>query len=207
MTGKPALRIVAGMANAHDDDGSERKAEGVFIGEALQRLARDLGVPNPRQFALRFGIPYKHLNNLWTNTRHAGLPTIVEIARKSGRAVAYFLGEEGAKPLLGSMDAIGRISMASRLSVPGYIHLPEACGPFAAGARLVMEPSAHRADVWLVVRSVGSDETWIAWSRDHAGLALLVRPSGESVLYAPQHHEIIGAIVDVIVAPPAGPSA
>ena len=48
MTGKTALRIVAGMANAHEDDGNERKAEGVYIGEALQRLARDLGIPNAR---------------------------------------------------------------------------------------------------------------------------------------------------------------
>lgn len=195
MTGKTALRIVPGM----------------FIGEALQRLAQELGIPNPRQFALRFGIPYKHLNNLWTNTRHAGLPTIAEIARKSGRAVAYFLGEEGARPLLGSMDPLGRITMASSDlpgPVTGLIHLPEACpGYFPAGCRLIMDPSEYRHDVWLVIKTLDTGEVWIAWARDHAGLPLLVRPTGESTIYSAQHHAVVGAVVDVINAPPAGPSA
>lgn len=189
------------------DEPNERRPEGVYIGEALQRLAQSLGIPNARQFALRFGIPYKHLNNLWTNTRHAGLPTIAELAKRSGRTVAYFLGEESARPVLGAMDAIGRIKMDTRQIVTGLITLPEACEPyFPAGARLVLEPSVYRRDTWLVVRTKSTDETWIARSSTKADMELLRKPSGETVVYS-DALEIIGAIIEVIIPPPIPVSA
>lgn len=187
---------------ARMDAPTDKKPEGVYIGEALQRLAQSEGIPNAHQFALRFGIPYKHLNNLWNDTRRAGLPTIVEVAKRSGRTVAYFLGEESGLPVLGAMDAIGRITMDTRQIVAGLITLPEACSPyFPAGARLILEPSTYRDRAWLIVRTKASNEVWIAWASTKADLRLLKKPSGETVLYS-EAHDIIGAIAEVIIPPP-----
>lgn len=203
-----APRIVRAMATHDHDNDDKRPAEGMFIGDALQRIAGEMGIPNARQFALRFGLHYKHLNNLWTNTRHAGMPSIVEIAKKTGRAVAYFFGEQGVRAVLGVMDAAGRITMHTREKGPGLIQLPEACPPyFEAGQQLVYDPAPHRYEAWLVVRSIATDEVWLAWSRDHAGLPLLVRPGGETIIYSPTTHDVLGAVVGIIAQPPAGPSA
>ena len=191
------------------EEPKKKRPEGVFIGEALQRLAESEGIENPHQFAIRYGISYKHLSNLWTNRRHAGLPTITDLAKKSGRAVAFFFGEESGLPVLGAMDAIGRIDMDTRQNAPhGLITLPEACPPyFPAGARLVLEPSVFRADTWLVVRTKATDDTWIAWASTKAEMQLLAKPGGETVLFSDDAHEVVGAIADVIVRPPRPMSA
>lgn len=78
---------------------------------------------------------------------------------------------------------------------------------FEAGQQLVYDPAPHRYEAWLVVRSIATDEVWLAWSRDHAGLPLLVRPGGETIIYSPTTHDVLGAVVGIIAQPPAGPSA
>jgi hypothetical protein len=136
------------------------------------------------------------------------MPTIVEIAKKTGRAVAFFFGEEGVRAVLGVMDPAGRIDMRTPGTGHGLIHLPEACPPyFDAGDRLVIDPSGHRFGVWLVIRTRATEDVWLAWSREHAGLPLLVRPSEEAIIYSEAVHDVVGAVVDVVKAPPAGPSA
>lgn len=195
----------------HDeDDGGDEAGNGkdsYFIGEPLQRLASSLGIKNARQFALRYGLTYSHINNVWSGVRPAGMQTIRKIARATGRAVAYFIGEEMGLRVVGSMDTNGRVKMDARDKTSGMILLPEACPPFVAGARLVMEPSVFRTDVWLVVRTLATGDEWIGWARDHAGMSLLVKPSGESIVYSAAVHEVVGAIVDVVSPPPPGPSA
>ena len=201
----PAKRCRSYFCMAQKDR-TTTTTEGLFIGDALHRLAVELDAPNPRQLALRLGIDYKHFHNLWTNARAAGLPTVVKLSRNAGKSFAYFAGDVSAKPLIGSIDANGKVHLVSvspTNALSGLIALMDAADPFPAGAQLHVEPGPYGAERWLIVRTGEAGDVWVAWAIELGGLKLLQRLGGERIIYSVAHHQVLGVVQSITIPPPA----
>lgn len=182
--------------------------EGMLIGQRLHELAEALGL-NQRQLALTLKIDPRHFNGLWLDKRAAGLPTITQIARLSGRSIGWICGEEAARPLIGTVSADGIVSMTTETISQGVICFIEATGLFEAGQRVFIDPtSAYAVGRWLLVRPRGSPTSWVAWARlREDGTRMLDRTDGERLEYQEGRHEIRGVIAGVLVPPPVPESA
>lgn len=190
-----------------DDDNTE--TEGLIIAARLHELADALGL-NQRQLALRVGIDPRHFNSLWHGKKAAGMPLIMRIARKSGRSIAWVCGEEAARPQIGTVDAHGRVTMASDTSKisQGIIYFVDGINVFAAGERVLVDPSHDWSDGhWLLIRPRAGGEAWIGWARTRGEQRWLERLDREMIGYSEERHEIIGVIVGSIGPPPGDPSA
>jgi transcriptional regulator with XRE-family HTH domain len=195
------------------DDPSDRGAtgdngpEGVFIGARLKELAHTLGL-NQNQLAVRCGIDRRTFNPYWTDRRKCGLPTVIKIAKATGRSIAWLLGEGAARPVLGTVDAQGHLSMKTPMLVPGVLLLVDTTPWWPAGTQLYVDPTtAFVVDEYLVLQTRGGAVPWVCWAEERGGLRLLRRPSGEVVVYDERHHELLGLISGVLSAPSKPPSA
>lgn len=183
--------------------------EGVLIGGRLQELAEATGM-NQRQLALRVGIDPRHFNSLWHDKKAAGLPLIRKIGQRAGRSIAWLCGEEAARPLIGTANALGQVTMTTD-NTPisqGIIHFIDGAGAFAPGERVLVDPSDRWAEGhWLLVRPRAGGEAWVGWARMRGDMQLLERADGEVIAYADDRHEIVGVIVGTIAPPPKPASA
>lgn len=117
---------------------------------------------NQRQLALRVGIDPRHFNSLWHDKKAAGLPLIRKIGQRAGRSIAWLCGEEAARPLIGTANALGQVTMTTD-NTPisqGIIHFIDGAGAFAPGERVLVDPSDRWAEGhWLRTagpRGIGS---------------------------------------------------
>lgn len=200
----PARVVTLTPMDTHDID----EPEGLFIGTRLQELAKALGT-NQRQLAIRLGIDPRHFNSLWNEKKAAGLPLIMRIARNSGRSIAWVCGEEAARPQIGTVDASGRVTMSNDTAIAeGFIHFVDGCGVFAAGERVLVDPtSAWTEGQWLLVRQRNGGEPWIAWTHNRGDMRLMQRIDGEVIGFSDERHEVVGIVVGSIAPPPGAPSA
>lgn len=163
-----------------------RETVGLYIGSALKKMAAELGM-SQAELARHVGVDVRHLTNLWNDKRAAGLPTVLSIARRMGKSLAFMAGEEASRTEVGTVDALGRVTMTATTPA-GVLYLPNACGPFKAGTRLFVDPSAtYQEGSWLLIVHRASKEAWIAFAEPRQGLPVL-RRIGEAALYDPAHH-------------------
>ena len=121
---------LSGMAT-RDPNGEDI---GLYIGARLQDLAKALGLTQGA-LAKLVSLDPRHFNNYWHDRRTVSLGTAKQIARLAGRSLAWLVGEEGARPLLGTVDALGRSTMTNNQPSFGTLHFVAPCGPFTAGMR------------------------------------------------------------------------
>lgn len=177
-------------------------AESADISKPLQELSKSLGV-SQAELARRVGIDRRTFNPYFTGARSAGLPTIRKIAQATGRTVAWLLGEEVGRAVIGTCDARGRVSMSSPVSSPSIVKFIEASGAFPAGVDVFVDPTeTYAAKQYMLVKTRGSEECWFAWGRSQGELLLLDRLDGELHVYNSTRYEILGVIVGMVVAPP-----
>jgi transcriptional regulator with XRE-family HTH domain len=191
----------------HGDSGPEREPEGLSVAERLQELGAALGL---RQAALAryLDIDPRHFNGLWSGKKRAGLPLIRRIARNSGRSIAWVCGEEAARPQIGTADALGQVVMTANTVTPGVIYFVEGSTHFAAGARVLLDPSDRFAPgQWLLIQAPSGQAPWFGAAVEDAGRRYLIRADGETFVYSAERHAIIGVVVGVLDSPPPIPSA
>lgn len=176
------------------------------VSERLQLLAKQLGVSQAK-LAQLLDTHRSVLNPYFTGARPAGLPMLRRWSTASGRTVAWLMGEDVGRSVIGTLDATGRVAMDSKRITIGIIAVPSATRDFPAGTQLLVDPaSAFVPGAWLLVRVRGGDDDWIAWASDD-GRGTLDRANGELHSYDPERYEITGMIVGQIVPPPKRPSA
>lgn len=193
----------------HSDDGDSRpdRPFKVLIGKRLHELADTLGL-NQRQLAQRCGIDPRHFSAFWLDNRAASFEILLKVARGSGRSIGWLCGEEGTRPVLGTVDAHGRVPMAITPTSPGVLVLAGPTAFFPGSTKLFVEPfSTFEPSRWLYVRHVGSDDAWLAWAYRAGKMDMLQVADGEILVFQPGRHAIIGLISGTVVDPPAPPSA
>lgn len=124
--------------------------------------------------------------------------------------MAWFLGEDSGRAIVGTADAMGRVKMTSHTLSPGLIAFPVACGAaFPAGAVAFVDPgSAYLDGEYLLVRPRLDDgDPWLAFARSEGSAPLLDRMNGEVHVYSPDRYTVVGVIVGVLVRPPRPLSA
>lgn len=162
------------------DGGPEQPTESADISARLQELARQLGI-NQAALARLLGISRQTFNPYFTGTRGAGLPTIRKAAQRSGRTVSWFLGEDAGRAVIGTADAMGRVTMTTQTMSPGIVAFPVASGPFPAGSQAFVDPcTVFLEGKYLLVTSKGEPEPWLAFARERGGLKLLDRMTTSS---------------------------
>lgn len=91
---------------------------------------------------------------------------------------------------------------------PGFVYFAEAAGPFAAGERVLVDPTdAWSDDRWLLVAPRKGGERFFAWAFQAGDLRMMERADGELIVFQDERHEVVGVIVGAITPPPERPSA
>lgn len=112
-----------------EDTRPERKRdESVFIHKRLQRLAKELGVTQA-ELGRILDIKRQVLNPYFTGARGAGVQIIRRAAAKSGRTVAWMLGEDAGRAVIGTSDAQGNVIMTTTTRTEGIDDAPGRARP------------------------------------------------------------------------------
>lgn len=120
------------------------------------------------------------------------------VARGTGRSLAWICGEEEARPVIGTANHNGRITMTQGKITTGLVEFVSPSRYFGAGVRVfVDECSTWLDDEWLVMSAPG-EEPFFAWAYRSGGLQMLRRADDEVVLYQPARHTISGVVIGVL---------
>jgi DNA-binding XRE family transcriptional regulator len=196
------IGMLANMAHEHDTT-----TESAYISEQLKQLAASLGL-SQSALARMCGIDRRTFNPYYTGARPAGLPTIRKIAIATGRSMAWLLGEAVGRPVVGTADNFGRVTMTSPITAPSIVMFVGSVGPFKAGMPVQVDPaSSFSPGEYMLVRTRETGDAWYAWGRLEGRLSVLDRLDGELHIYDPARYEVIGLVVGMVVKPPPPPSA
>jgi len=156
---------------------------------------RDAKNMSRRQLALQSGVDVTHMSHFLNGKRGMAVGQLMSVLKVLGAALIARPEDFPEPDQGGTIAGTGRLNpLGGHVELPSIWTVEAGFGPFAAGDELtIVETVAWEEDRWLVVQCDGEADIYQAAQR--FGLRALLNVRGDTVIFEPERHEIIGRVV------------